>query len=270
MATVLAIPATVPLPPAGEVLSPEHSPVTEYHEELIRASHALRRSLMRIAYYGFRIRLSEGWAMLGFEPGPRGEEAYRESLGIPRSTWYKYLRIGQGLHQLSLEDLERIPVSNAELLIQVNPALTHEFPWVHEAKTKTPAQLAQLVADRNKAAGDDREPLSTMVLKVPILAKRAMEDMLESFQHKHELSSKGQALELLIADLHRDANLLAAVHQARQLLDGVQRSRAVRSAPESEESTWLAMAKEVLDAGYEEAIQASRAKSNGSQKGGGS
>jgi hypothetical protein len=251
----------------GEVLSPEQHPILEYHAELQSAARNLRYSLAKVAFYGWKMRLTEGWTHFGYEPGPRGEEDYRESLDIPRSTFYKHVRIGQALHQLSLEELTRIPTTNAELLIQVDPSIIHDHPWISEAKTLKPKALAELVAERNKAV-NGREPLSTMVVKVPFLAKRAMEEMLESVQHKYELSSKGQALELMIADLHQDANLVSAAGQALQLLRGVQESMSRRQAPESDETRWLAMAMEVLNEGYAKAVQAAREKSNRGKKGG--
>jgi hypothetical protein len=248
-------------------MPPEDQPIEQFHRELVEAAHHLKFSLARIAFYGFRMRMNEGWTAFGFESGPRGEEAYRESLDIPRSTYYKAIRIGQALHQLSLADLERIPPTNAELLIQVDPSLIHDHNWILEAKTLKPKAMADLVTTRNKAVGG-REPLSTIALKVPFLAKRAIEDMLETFQHKHELTSRGQALELMIADLQHDSNLLSSVHQARQLLAGVAQSMAKRKAPE-EEQAWLAMAREVLDAGYTQAVQTAREKTARGKKDGG-
>ena len=110
--------------------------------------------------------------------------------------------------------------------------------------------------------------MSTIALKVPFLAKQAIEDMLETFQHKHELTSRGQALELMIADLQYDSNLLSSVHQVRKLLAGVAQSMAKRKAPE-EEQAWLAMAREVLDAGYTQAVQTAREKTARDKKDGG-
>lgn len=256
------------MPPFGEVLAPESTSVLEYHSQLQNAAHSLKSSMARIAYFGFRMRMAEGWTVLGFEDGPRGEEAYRELLDIPRSTYYKAVRIGQALHQLSLADLERIPTSNAELLIQVDPSIIHEFSWVQEAKLLKPRDMAELVASRNKAVGG-REPLSTIVFKVAFLAKQAMEGMLESVQKKYDLSSKGQALEMMIADLHNDANLLSSVQKAQQLLGGVAQSIKMRNGFKGDEETWLKMAMEVLDEGYAKALQAAREKSNGGKKTGG-
>jgi len=268
MATQLSMPAPAYIP-QGEVLAPEPESIRSYHFELTEAARNFRRCVAQIAYYGFRMRLSEGWTALGFESGPRGEEAYRDSLGIPRSTYYKHVRIGQMLHQLPLEDLARIPTTNAELLIQVNPTLTHDHNWVREAQTMKPAQFAQLVTSRNKTVGDDREPMTGLNFRVPFLAKQAIENMIEVFQHRHELSSRGQALELMVADRHADPNLLSSVHQARQLLHGVLSSMSKRKAGDSEEAVWTRMAKEILDESYEKAVQAARQKPARNQADGG-
>jgi hypothetical protein len=259
---------TAYLPPIGEVLAPQAVPIQEYHAELQATARTHRSALAKIAFYGFRMRLNDGWTALGFESGPRGEEAYREALDISRSTWYKAVRIGQSLHQLTLEDLTKIPTTNAELLIQVNPTIIHDYAWVREAQTLKPARMAELVTQRNKSVGDDREPLASFSVRVPFLAKHAMEGMLEAVRHKYNLSSNGQALELMIADLHNDANLISSVNQALQLLQGVMLSMERREAPDSEEKLWLQMAKEVLHEGYEKAVQTARQKSDRNQKGG--
>jgi hypothetical protein len=264
--TSLTVPASIPAP-IGEVLAPESYPIAQYDTELRAAARNYRYSLAKIAYYGFRLRLTDGWTSLGFEPGPRGEEAYRESLDIPRSTWYKAVRIGQALHQLSLEDLSRIPTTNADLLTQVDPAIIHDHAWVSEAKSLPPKEMADLVATRNRTVGG-KEPLSTLIFRVPFLAKRAIEDMLEAIQHKYELSSKGQTLELMIADLHNDANLIAATDKAQRLLAGIAESMKRRQAPEDEQA-WLRLAREVLNEGHEKAVSAAREKQARSQKNGG-
>lgn len=215
---------------------------------------------MRIAYYSFRMRLNDGWVGLGYPPGPRGEEQYRESVGVPRSTWYRMARIGQVLHQLSLSELERIPVVNAEILLSVSPTIWHDFSWVHEAKSLASDRLAELVTERNKAAGEDREPMQTMVFRIPALAKQAITTMLEAFQHKHELSGKAQALELLIADRYDRGNLLGSMNQARKLIEAV--LFQLRDWKQFKEQVdWLELASEVLHAASQEAIQASRKKS---------
>ena len=101
-------------------------------------------------------------------------------------------------------------------LLSVNPLILNDHNWVHEARTLHGQQLAELVASRNKAIGDNREPLASMIFRVPLLARKAIETMLTTFQKRHELSSRSQAFEMLIADRHDQRNLLAAVAQAKQ------------------------------------------------------
>lgn len=254
--------------PQGEILSSESQPILEYHRELVFAARSLRACLAKVSYYGWRMRLCEGWTALGYQAGFKGEEAYAESLGIARSTWMKHVKIGQHLHQLTLDEITMIPTTNAELLMQVNPAILHDYNWTREAQVLKPKRLAELVTERNKAVGDEREPLDTMVFRVAFLAKEAMEGMLEDVQKRYQLSSKGQALEFMIADLYRDANLISAVDQARHLLAGVSESLKRRNALQGQEETWLQLAMGVLDEGYAQAVQAARQKSNRSKEGG--
>ena len=257
------IPYTAPAIPEPEILAPEPQPAEEYHSALQEAARAMRLSTMRIAYYGFRMRLSEGWTMFGMPPGPKGEEQYREFIGVPRSTWYRMCRIGQALHQLTLPELERIPIANAEILLSVSPTIWHDFSWVHEAKSLPSTRLAELVTERNKAAGDDREPMEVMVFRLPSLAKQAIRTMLDVFQNKHELSSQGQALELLIADRYDRGNLLGAVSQAQKLIGAVLFILRDHKKRFNEQVEFLELASEVLHAASQEAIQASRKKSKG-------
>ena len=270
MSTLLALnPAQLP-PLVPEILAPEFLPVREYHDELQAAAKAYRISTMRIAFYGHRMRMTEGWTVLGYEPGPRGEEAYREDLGVPRSSWYRAVRIGQALHQLPLPELERIPVENAEIILAVNPTIMHDHNWVHEAKTKSRTELAGLVASRNRAIGDKREPLVTMLFRVPVAAKAAIETMLLSFMKRWELSSKSQTLELLVADRHDQANTLAAMNKARQLVAAsLVLLKSKNKLHGTEAGEWLQLGVEVLDEAYEKAIQGSRQKAERVQKDGG-
>jgi len=247
------------LPPGPTILPPEETPILDYNNALHEAARAYRVSTMRIAFYGHRMRMCEGWTSLGLEPGPRGEEAYRESLGIPRSSWYRAVRIGQAFHQLSLPDLERLPIGNAEILLSVNPLILNDHNWVHEARTLQGQQLAELVASRNKAIGDNREPLASMIFRVPLLARKAIETMLTTFQKRHELSSRSQAFEMLIADRHDQRNLLAAVAQAKKLVGAaVQNLNKKRDVRHTDEFEWLKLATEVLDEAYEKEVQATR------------
>lgn len=267
MSTAIAISLPVAPPPNPEVLAPESDSIALLDQELRTAATAYRKSLARLAYYGFRMRLAEGWTAFGFEPGSAGENAYREQvLEVPRSSYFRAVKIGQALHQLSLEELEAIRPTNLDLLMQVSPSLWHEFRWVNEARVMKPKRFAELVAERNQSAGDDREPMSTYSVKVPFLAKQALEAMVESFRKRHELDSAGRAVELMVADIHDRPNLVAAAHQAQQLLHGVLQSLrgpGLTLTPEAKE--WIRLAKELLDAASAQAVQTARSQSAGGE-----
>jgi hypothetical protein len=180
------------------------------------------------------------------------------------------LRIGQAFHQLALPELERIPVENANTLLSVNPMLWNDHNWVQEARTKSNTELAELVTVRNRAIGDKREPLTSMIFRVPTLARKAIDGMLQTFMKKHELSSKSQALELLVADRHDQVNLLAAMEQAQRMVEAsaelLRRKRVLQGTDADE---WLRIAGEVLNAAREEAIQSTRSKAERRQEAGG-
>lgn len=249
------------MPPTGEILGPEQSPVYEYNEALCRAAKAYRMSTMHVAYYGHRMRMCEGWTEFGLEPGPRGEEAYREQLGIPRSSYYRAVRIGQAFHQLTLEELEVLPIGNAEILLSVNPMIIGDYPWVHEARIMSGPDLAAIVSKRNKLIGDNREPLASMTFKVPLLARKSIEGMIETFQKRHELTSKSQAFEMLVADRHDQSNVLAAMSQAKRLIEGsVEQLRRRGRLKDTDADQWLVMAMEVLDEAHKEAVQGTKGR----------
>ena len=122
---------------------------------------------------------------------------------------------------------------------------------------------------RNRAMGDKREPLTSMIFRVPTLARKAIDSMLQGFMKKHELSSKSQALELLVADNHDRVNLLAAMQQAQRLVEAsaeLLRRKKVLQGTDADE--WLRMAGEVLDAAYKEAVQSARSKAERRKEGG--
>lgn len=265
MSVVAAIALPSPPLPPPEVLAPESGSITLLDQELRTAAAAWRKCLARLAYYGFRMRLAEGWTAFGFEPGTPGENAYREQvLEVPRSSYFRAVRIGQALHQLSLEELEAIRPTNLDLLLQVDPTLWHDHAWVKEARILKPKQFAELVAERNERVGGRPEPLVFFSVKVPFLARQALETMIEDFRKKHELDSAGRAVELMVADIHDRPNLIAAAHQAQQLLTGVLLSLPGHQRTLTDEAKqWIRLAKELLDEASAQALQAARSASPG-------
>jgi hypothetical protein len=213
--------------------------------------------------------MCEGWTVLGYPAGAAGENQYREEvLHIPRSTYFKARNIGKVLHALDLGEMEMIRPTNLELLLSVSPTLKNDFPWIKEAKMLPPRRFAELVAQRNKAVGSDSEPFANFSVRVPFLAKQAIEAMLQRFQKQHEIKTAGRALELLVADKHDAPSLLGSVEEARRLMNGVVRSQAKYGKLTDEAHGWLLLAKKVLDEASEEAVQAARAESESGEAAG--
>jgi hypothetical protein len=236
--------------PTPVVLPPADVEVLSLIQQLRSTAKTYRNCLAEISYYGWRLRYALGgsvgnkgsmWASVGYE----SEDAFRESLGIPLSTWNERLRIGQVLCNLSLEDLKQVKPTNARLLTQVDPAIVADFPWVEEAKTLSAKEFAQNVAKRNKQAGSDVEPTDIFKVRLPITAKIFLEDTVEKFRVEHELASTGEALEMLIADVHDRPNAMTTMKTAHDLI-GWALSRVEKKWPESKEFQWLFRAKRIL------------------------
>lgn len=218
--------------------------------------------MMRLAFYGIRLRFAiEGsggdWSVLGAELADNDgvihtastEDEYREALGVSRTNWYKYLRIGEVLSNLSLVDMEQIRVTNAELLMQVDPTIMQDFPWVQEAKRLTTDSFAVLVATRNRQTGKDKEPMLYFRAKVPATAKKFLEETVEAFRVEHGLHSPGEALEMLIADVHDRPNAMTTMKTAAQLVEWAM-GRVKKRNPNSQEAAWLERAFHMLRRTY--------------------
>jgi hypothetical protein len=214
--------------------------------EIRAAAKAYRQSTMRICYYGWRLRyaLMDDWSPLGV----KDEEEYRQSLGIGQSTWYRCLKIGTALYTVKLADMERITVGKAELLIQVEPALWHDFPWVQEAQKLSEDEFARLIVQRHRQVGSAREPMTYFRVKVPVSTKKFLLDTLAKFRQEHNLASSAEALEYLVADVHDRPNVMAAIERANRYVKWSLfrfRKREVRN-----ETQWLRRAHDLLKKAY--------------------
>lgn len=181
-----------------EVIAPQQSldvPVLDY--ELRAAAKMYRQATMRIAYFAVRLRyaLMDDWGPVKVAD----EEAYRKSLGIGYSTWMRCMKIGHALFHIRLADMEKIAVGNAELLLKVEPALWHDFPWVQEAQKLPADALAQLIVQRHKQVGSKAEPLVYFRVQVPHSVKQFLIDTIETFRQEYDIATTGEALEALIA-----------------------------------------------------------------------
>lgn len=215
------------LPPAGEAVF--------YDREVRRAARTFKSAIMAIAYYGARMRALGMFAQLGFE----SEDVYRDSIDVPRSTWYKAVRIGEALYELPLVDLQALSTGNAELLIQIDPILWNDYPWVTEAKQLDTTSFAGLVAQRNRQSGSSREVYSYYRCRVPYTAKKFIEEAVEAFRQKNELASASQALEFMVADRYDTPNFMETLIESRRILAFAIRLLERREVKEITEEMYL-------------------------------
>jgi hypothetical protein len=257
--------ATPLLPSAEPQILPPQASTSDLHlydTELRKAAKSYKRSLAAIAYYGHRLQLADQWGVFQCED----EEAYRESLDIPRSTWYKHIKIGRVLHNLSIPELEQIPTGNLELLSELEPEQIIAF--VADAKRLTYHQLAGVITEFNQQCGKPYEPQTYVRYKVPVSSKNFLEEAVVEFQAKHNLASPGRALELMVADIHDRLNVMGVLLQIRNDLAAAQellgeREPAVYSLLEQARSR----AGEAYTQALSEARKGSGHKSNGNGHG---
>jgi hypothetical protein len=249
---MLAIPESVD----PVILPPLPGKASLYDSKLRSAAHNYKRCLWDIAFYGHRIRAGNWYGELGF----KNEEEYRSSLDIPRSTYYKFVRLGEALQDLTIEEMQSLSVGNAELLLQVDEKLMNSFPWVDEARTLTSGELAEKITERNREAGSDKEPSQYYRLKVPYTAKAAIEQTVADFQKKHSLASPMQALEFIMANQVDRPNLVATCQSASLTIKRALVS--LREIPDIEEIIdALEATSDALDDGVVHVIEQHRGRS---------
>lgn len=257
MSTLLAV---IP----RDFLQPEYLPpapqAEAFDREVRRAARSFKSAIMDLAFYGSRMRAGNMFASLGYE----SEDKYRENLDVPRSTWFKAVRIGEALFDLPLDDLKSISTGNAELLMQIDPALWGDYPWVTEAKQLEVADFAGLVSQRNRKAGNGKEPYAYYRVRVPFSVKGFLEESVEAYRQQNELSTGAQALEFLVADRHDRPTHLARTTEIRRLIRAVVHLFEQRGLKEiTEEMYLLKKARRLIDEAREEEIsQAGEAAGN--------
>jgi len=250
-------PAVNPALPSGapEILPPSSPELHEIDQNLRQGAKSYRFGLRTIMFYGWKLRLAERWQDLGFAD----EDAYRRELDVPQSTWYKYVGLGFELRGIPFDDLKQICITTLELMTQIQPELWRDYPWIDEAKQLKPAEFADLIVIRRKQNGDNSEPMCHVKWKVTYLSKQFLEEVVLEFQKRHNLSTPGRALELMIADIHDRPNITAIIEQAKALIVSAQyHMRAKKNFYDEETHDMLGDARNLLDAEVAKTIYEAR------------
>jgi len=236
------------------VSAPAVSEIRELDKNIRQSVREYNLSFAHLAYYGWRLKLNDGFAELGY----KNEHAYMLSLGIGKTWWFQAVAIGQALSSLPLSELEKIPVGQALLLLDVKPEIRTQFPWAQEAQADSFSQLARKIEDRNRIIpGPERVPMTPLSIRVPATAKGSIFRNLQEFKDRHNLSSIGQALEFAVADKIQDNSVLGDLNDAIRLIEGVYRSLGKRGGMEDERD-WTHLALERVRSVYRKLLDVSR------------
>lgn len=238
----------------AQVLPPSNVELYRWDKEITRAAQAHQLCVWTIAYYGFKMKLASAWREFKCDT----EDQYREKKGIARSTWYLYIGIVQNLPDITLENLQKIPLTNAQILAQVDPELRHQYPWIQDAQTLAPKELAERFVERSRTAGKPREPMTFVRFKVPFSAKAAIETMITEFKNENELGSDGRAIELLVADRYDRVNVLGKLEAARRHVANLSAWLMERNVRDEKTVEHLSELARLLNEAFTEALESSR------------
>lgn len=215
-ASVVAIkqPQPSPVDAAGSSIAPTSpaSPTTAaspvvagWFTSLSRAATSHRNSMVEIAYYGHRIAAADAWQELGF----RDEDHCRQHLGFPESTWTGYMRLGDRLSMLTLEQMTQLTQTAARQLTRIHPKIWEEYSWVEEAKLLPARDFQTLVDSRNKEVSPMAlsEPKSNVTIQVPMSQRKVIEARIEKLRRGNRLTTTAATLSHIVAAAESQADV---------------------------------------------------------------
>jgi hypothetical protein len=237
---------------------PSEQDLQQWMSCLRSAAKNFGTTIREIGYYGAKIRAADAWSRFGYAD----EIECRHDLDIPKATWYRYLAICTALPDLSLQDLQKISISNLELMTEIEGEVRYDYNWIADAQRMTPREFAQVIAERHTKAGSGYEPQTYYRVKVPFSTVQMLEEAVETFQERNGLASPGRALELMVADIQSTARptsgSMSTMLRVRQILREVNKWLADHGIINEEVMNLLKEGWELLGESYQEALQASR------------
>lgn len=200
--------------PVAEVLSPStpifhQDDIESWNLQLRQAVDGHRNTLVEIAYYGAKIRAANGWEKLGFVD----EDGYREDVGLGEKTWKEYLKLGERLSHLSLEQMSRLTFKAARLLTRVDGQIWSEFAWAEEAALLPAREFAMLVDQRNREVNPaiKIEARGRLSVEVGLSQLEPMERKIESLKKQCRLQSTAAAVNYALEAAERQSSLIQRV-----------------------------------------------------------
>lgn len=163
----------------------------------------MRVSTMEVGWYARIMKEKNLFAVLGYS-----EDAYREEIGIPESTWYRQIQIAQGFKRLDKARYMQMTSSKAYMLLDLPETERIKDYWVdraanpHISRSDLAAEIqTKLCAGTIRKDVTSREEREWLRIRMYAEAKHRVEEILENFCRDQGLGDdRGRALELLVVD----------------------------------------------------------------------
>lgn len=171
----------------------------QYAKRRLREFRMALHGTMASGYMGYEFREKNMWRDMGYE----SEHDFRDREGVARSTWFKMMRIAEGLKRLTQEEFIRLKEANADILRTLPEEVRYDGEWLNKAESMTAEQFAKEVEASNAAAQGVEPQDVRVVFKMSMYAgqRDAVVEGLKEFAMEFGLGDDlSRALELIVAE----------------------------------------------------------------------
>jgi len=176
----------------------------ELDRELCKLGKMLRTSAMQIGWVARELREKRLFVVLGYP----SEDAYREHIGVARSSWYRGMQVAEGFKRLEKSVFLTMGYEKAYSSLDLPEQERIQPHWVKRAADPNVSDAdlvveiqALLQTGEVKTDATVREERAWLRIRMYAAAKERVEELLDDFCHEHGLGEdRGQALELMLAD----------------------------------------------------------------------
>jgi len=180
-------------------------------EQMLSVAGEFKSRYWTLGLGAAEIKQKSLWEIRGYD----SEQAYREYLGIGRSTYFRCRRlameIGQPLMKKELVTrarLNRLTLENAEQLLRLDERRRFSVSWVEKSLTMTESQFETEVDHvvLNDTEPEEATTESQSFIKIPVTASQKNVIMAEfrevAAEHGLEVDDLGGICEAMTADWH--------------------------------------------------------------------
>jgi hypothetical protein len=167
----------------------------------------------RLGFLAIEVKEKNVWSILGYET----ETAFRVSLKIGRSTWFRTRRLTEEIavplirkEMLTRKSLDRLTLENAELLLKLDDRSKFSQSWVTKALTMNEqdfeAQVDHVLENTDEPEEGLGAPDSNSVWRIRCKSsqKKFIQESMKEFAERQDpplaLDDEGGILEALVAD----------------------------------------------------------------------